>query len=431
MVQIKPFLTIVLLFLGAIQANAQKKISVKACGAKGDGKHNDTEAILYAVKVADTILIPTGSYLINRKLTFKDLRNKTIIATGAIILNTNNNDGTLEFTDGENISVTGGTWTRSVLPREQGKGQEHTFTFSQIKNLTVKDVTINGSPQMGIALIGIVGGLINHNTVTNCCRDGIYAHYSVKLTYSNNYITNIKDDAMSIHDYGLIIQKGLMVTKGYMQAGQSKVINNTCINTYQGFSSIGCNDIYIAGNKISNTVGAGIAISNSETLFKGGTARAKNIIIEKNILSRNGSAQIIMGVKYTNGGQLSTGRSALFIAVNDEQNVISHPKSTISKVTVTNNTISDCGVNGAYIAQVVGLVFKSNSFTNCNTDDSPYCGNIVEVENSANALINNITVIDNRTRPHHKTGYQLKNVTGKANSWNVKGYTTVPGKTIR
>ena len=413
-------LTIVLFFLSL--NSFASKINVKACGAKGDGVTDDTEKLIFAISSADTIIIPKGIYLISKQLKFVDVSNKTIMASSAIIKNNNNSAGTLEFARGNNISIIGGTWTRTALPKKEGTGNEHTFTFVAIKNLNVKNVTINGSPEMGIAMIGVVNGNIADNDIQNCFRDGIYSHYSVKLTYNGNRLENIKDDAMSIHDYGIAAQKPEVIAAGYSEAGQSTVINNTAKNVYQGFASIGCDQLYISGNKITGTVNAGIAISNSENLFRGGTARAKNIMITDNIITNAGGTQNIMGVNYTNSGQLSTGRSALFIAVLDSSNLINKPKSRLTNISVVNNEIKDSYVNGAYIAQTDGLVFKNNSFVDCNISNSPYCGNIVEIINCNKTVINNNKIIDDRKTPLHKVGYQINNVEGQMSDWKVKGY---------
>ncbi|MBD1364361.1 hypothetical protein IDJ77_11125 [Mucilaginibacter sp. ZT4R22] len=398
------------------------KLNVKQCGAKGDGKTDDTEAIIYAIRNADSVIIPTGIYIVSRRLHFSGLSNKNIIATGAVIKNTDITTGTLQFENGKNIKVTGGMWTRTKIPVKEGKGEEHTFTFIKISNLTVQDVTINGSPQMGIALIDVIEGYISHNKIINCYRDGIYAHYSVKLTYINNYLENIKDDALSIHDYGLAAQKQAIIKAGYLQAGQSKVLNNVAVNVYQGFASIGCDNITVANNNFSNTVNAGIAIANAETLFKGGTARASNIVIKNNVLKYNGGSQTIMNVSYNNYGQLTTGRSALFVGVRDSENLINNPKSRIKNITITGNAISGSFVNGAYIAQVDNMVFQNNTFTNCNTDNSVYCGKIVEINSSTKCAIAGNTVTDNRAIKHHLIGYELRNVSGTTKGWAVNGY---------
>ncbi|MBK0381146.1 right-handed parallel beta-helix repeat-containing protein [Mucilaginibacter segetis] len=402
-------------------------MNVRSAGAKGNGITDDTEALVYAIRNADTIVIPKGTYLISRRLQFSGLSNKTILATGAVITNDNNLTGTIQFEKGKNITVNGGTWTRTVLPVKEGKGEEHTFTFINIDNVKVSGVTVKGSPEMGIALVNVNTADIENNHISSCFRDGIYAHYSVKLSYINNKLDNIKDDAMSIHDYGIPDQKKNLTSAGFKQAGYSRVLNNTVNNCYQGFASIGCSNITVDNNQINNTVNAGIAILNSETIFKGSDARANHIIIKNNVLTNNGGKQTIINIPYFNYGQLTTGRSALFIGVTDADNLINNPKSRLNNITVTGNKVQGSFVNGAYVAQIDHLIFTNNSFTNCNTSDSPYCGNIVEIENCTDADISENDIIDNRVKKHHINGFKLNNVTGTINNWKVKGFIKAAG----
>jgi hypothetical protein len=404
------------------QANIVK-VSVAKYGAKGDGKTDDSNAIINAIKAGDEIVFPKGKYLITKTLRFTNLSNKHIFAYDATIINSDNTVPSIVFDTGNDITIEGGTWARLTLPTAIGaKNNENTFTFITIKNLVVKKIHIIGSPEMGICMMNVVHGIITNNTIEKCFRDGIYSHYSAKLTYAYNHLEDIKDDAMSIHDYGLTEQKAVIIAAGYSQAGHAVVINNVVKNAYEGFSSIGCDSLYIAGNNISNTVNAGIAVFNSETLFKGSTARVKNVFITNNKLSYTGGAQKIMGGTYSNNGQLSTGRCALYVAVNDASNLINNPTTRLSNIKITKNVITNSYVNGAYIAQIDGLIFENNSFTDCDIDRSHYSGRIVEIRNCTNASIFNNSVIDDREKILHDAGYETTNISGKMGNWIVKGH---------
>ncbi|RVU00927.1 hypothetical protein EOD41_09850 [Mucilaginibacter limnophilus] len=424
------YITIVLSALvlsvqGFASIQSAKKVSVRDFGAKGDGITDDSEAFLRAIKAADFVVVPKGKYLLKKKLSFTKLSNKTISAYGATIINNNTELGTLYFGSSINITIEGGTWTRKTMPDHiSNLPSEHTFSFVRVRNLTVKKVHINGSAQMGINMVLVDNATVYGNLIENCYRDGIYAHYSVNLTYESNTLNNIKDDAMSIHDYGIDAQKQEMFSAGYRQSGKSRIINNVTNNTYEGFASIGCDGLLISGNKINNTVNAGISIFNTPKLFKGSNARAKNITITNNYLSYTGGTQRIMGEEYKNQGQLTGGRSAIFVGVQDEQALINNPdpKSRITDVTITNNTVVNSYVNGAYIGQVDNLEFKNNTFTDCNIAMSNFSGRIVEIRLCNNVDIDDNSVIDDRSKPRHNAGYELKNVNGRMGKWIIKGH---------
>ena len=287
-----------------------------------------------------------------------------------------------------------GTRVSPPLKTQGASDDENTFNFIHVINLTVKNVHINYSPQMGICLNNVATAVISNNIIENCFRDGIYAHYSVKLLYTLNVLRNIKDDAMSMHDYGIDAQKKWLAKQGFNQAGESKVINNIVINCYEGFSSIGCHNLTITGNKISNTVNAGIAIFNSEKLFKGSTARANNIIIKSNIIDHTGGTQTIMGRDYKNYGQLTGGISALFVAVEDANNLIVHPTSRINNITVEDNHVTDSYVDGAYFAQIDHLIFSGNTFTHCNLTPSIYCKKTIDISTCTDVTDQNNNVVN-------------------------------------
>ena len=88
------------------------KQNVKANGAAGNGTGDDAAAIIKTINEADTTIIPKGVYIISKKLSFKGLTNKVIIATGAIIKNNDSTSGTLQFEESSNIIINGGTWDK-------------------------------------------------------------------------------------------------------------------------------------------------------------------------------------------------------------------------------------------------------------------------------------------------------------------------------
>jgi|GEM_PF-5794106 len=372
------------------QTRALRKVSIVAYGARPDQDFDNAKAITDAINNADTIIIPKGHFRIKRQMVIRKKSYKTIISRDAVITNADNSAGTLFFDNCDHISIIGGTWARASMPDAEGKtGNEHTLTFETCQEVLVKNVLIDGSPQMGICMMNVIGAGIIGNQIRNCFRDGIYAHYSVNLKYINNKLNNIKDDAMSVHDYGIVNEKGTLIRNGYQQAGHVIVSGNITTHTYQGFSSIGCADMMINNNRFANTVNAGIAVFNSEHLFPGYTSQTRSIRIRQNKLEGNGYPQLIMGKRYENQGQLSSGRSALYVAVNDRQDFISHPVTRLSDVSVTGNMVDRCAVNGVYLAQIDGLIFKDNRFSRCNLVRNAYATQTIEISACTKKTITN------------------------------------------
>lgn len=418
---IKANALLLIFFFSAVCVFASKR-DVKKMGARGDGINDDSKAIEDAINSTDTIVFSAGTYKIARLLKFTGLHDKVILAKkNAVIINVNDSSGSFLFDNCKNIEIQGGKWTRTPIYK-QGKGEEHTFYFRNVHGLIVNGIYLTISPQMGIAMGEVVGATISNNRIENCFRDGIYSHYSAKLTYINNTLSNIKDDAMSMHDYGIDAQKKNLINSGYTQAGFAIIKNNIVRNCYQGFASIGCNNLMISNNKISNTVNAGIAVFNSENLFKGGKARVANVVIANNVLLNTGGKQNIIGKDYPNYGQLTTGRSAIFVATTDSSNFINNPHTRLSNIRIENNSVTSSYVNGAYLAQIDSLVFMNNTFLNCDIDGSKYSGRIVEVRNCSGAYIYENSVQDTREKKQHMSGYEIKNVSGKMGRWTVKGY---------
>lgn len=417
----KKLLVIPLLLL-TLFAMAQSGQSIKDFGAKGDGVADDTQALIKGIQTAQTLLIPAGTYNIKGVVNLIGLHNKVIIADkGAIIRNIVDDKGSFNIYQCENFAIHGGTWTYLHLPaHNSADGQACVFIVSTCKNFEATDLHIIGSAEMGFDLVADIGVNISNNIIEQCYRDGIYSHYSSNLLYCGNYIHDIKDDAMSIHDYGIAAQKTFLSAAGIMQAGNSVVFNNTTKNTYQGFGSIGCTKLFIADNNMQNTVNGGITIFNAENLFVGTTARANRIVISNNFLSHIGGKPKIMNDYYGNGAQIGTGRAAIFVGVLDEKSVILTPKSRIQYITINNNTINDNYEEGIFAAQVDHLNIFSNRLRNNNASGKTHSA--VEIKNCSAVFADKNTIVDTRQSPAAEDfAYSLDQVSGTAGDWGITG----------
>lgn len=412
----KVFLVITAALFIFINCSAQQ--SIKDFGAKGDGVNDDTQAFMKAVQSTQKLIIPKGIYNIKGPMAFNNLQNREIILQDAVIRNTDNTKCTIAFTGCTNVAIHGGTWTYTNLPT--GNGNDVAIRVTSCYKMEITHIHLIGSSEVGISLVCVLGANISNNVIEQCYRDGIYSHYSSGLIYACNYIHDIKDDAMSIHDYGIPSQRCVLNDAGIPQAGNSIVFNNTTKNTYEGFSSVGCTRLFIANNTIQNTVTGGISIFNSENMFKGSTAHANHIVISGNKLSGCGGSTRIINKYYPNYGQLSTGRAAIFVGVLDAKDVIIDPKSRIQYVTINNNTVSNSYENGIYLGQVDHLNLFNNTFRNNNISGSEHDGSAVELKNCNAITADQNSVTDNRRSPAEKDHtYSLDGVSGAIGRWNI------------
>lgn len=416
----KLLLSIIPLLL-VLTCYAQTK-SIRDFGAKGDGVADDTQALIKGVQGSSTLTIPAGTYNFKGRIELTALHNKTIIADkNAVMRNTVDNKGSFNITQCTHISITGGTWTYVNLPTAIGLGPEHYFSITGCQDIEVTHVHIIGSAETGFSLVNDVNVTIANNEIERCFRDGIYSHYSASLVYCGNYIHDIKDDAMSVHDYGIPSQRAVIAALGYQQAGSAIIFDNTTRNTYEGFSSVAGSKLFIANNDIQNTVTSGISVFNSPTMFQGSTARANKIIISNNKLSYVGGGTDIMNVFYPNSGQLSTGHAAIFVGSTDTKNTIINPTTRIQYVTVVDNKVSDCAKNGAYFGQVDNLILFNNLFINNNTSEDSYTGKCVELKDCRDVSVGKNTIKDNRSDPKNSdAAYSLSQVSGNMGQWNIQ-----------
>ena len=392
-------------------------VSIESFGAVANNPDTDNSPfILKAIMSSGEILIPAKTYYVKHVVSVKNSNDKSISAEGATIINVNYEESTFHFVSCNNIKFQGGTYTRDVLPKKQdGKGQ-NTFTFESCKNISVNKIHINRSPEMGIGLGSVIGANITNNVIEHCLRDGVYAHYSANLKYLNNTINEIKDDGLSMHDYGIDKQRGPLHAAGYDQAGHSEISGNIITNTMEGVASIGCTELVISDNTIKNTVGAGIEVFNSERLYPGGDARVNNVKITDNTIDRSGVSVAINELPQTNNGQIGGARAAIFlgsVAAGRDNNFLLS-KLRLANIIVQNNKVTNSAVNGLTATNVDNLTAIGNTFTDCHSSpvNAQYTGNIVELYNCTHINVRDNSVVDDRAVPLHNSAYAIVNSPG-------------------
>jgi polygalacturonase len=395
-------------------------------GANGVDNIDDSNSILKALQnKANIITGKKGSvYIINNILLIKSLRNKKILMNGCKILNTDTTKASLLFQDCVNLNITGGDFGYLNQPKSNGGNSQHVFQFNNCQNITLNEVHILNSPEMGIAITNSNKITIKNSKIENTFRDGTYAHYSSNVSYLHNTYTNIKDDAMSFHDYGVQVDKSSLKKNKYGQSTNFIATNNSVKNCYQGIASIGSRNLYIAHNTIHNTVLAGISVFNSLELYENGNAEAKDVLIENNYIEQSCTNNRINNITLNNNGQSSTGRAAIFVGSLGRNNQINMGESKrLHNVKILKNVVVNSGSNGFFGDYTDSLVFEDNKFYNCfhksssqHLDYTP-----VEINNVNNLYANNNTIIDNRSTKKHRHGYSLINLNGIQKNWNVKG----------
>jgi hypothetical protein len=420
-------------FIALLAAPAGRKtqvtggVSIEQFGARAnDPAFDNAPAIIKALNAARLVIFPPGkNYTILSTIQVNGLSGRTIMADQSSLINRNYEARTFLFTDCDSITINGGLYTRDVLPTVQDGKSQSTIGFKNCKNVGVYRVHIDRSPEMGIDNNIVIGGTYEANLIEHCLRDGIYAHYSARLSYIGNTLDQIKDDALSMHDYGIYAQKDALHKAGYNQAGYSVIKDNKISNAIQGISSIGCTELLIEGNQISHTANAGICVFNSENLYPGSTARVHEVKILNNMLISIGYTISVNTITVPNLALSASGRAAIFVGCNRQGQAFTTSVMRSSDVTVSHNVLRDCAVNAATLYNIDGLLMEGNVFTNCHSDtkNSPAAtGNIVEILNCTKINVSGNAVVDTRTPPLHDRAYVIENSTGTFTQGITKGY---------
>lgn len=413
--------------LGLVNPYTVSKATLEQFGAKGDGITDDTEAITKALNSTFQVIYARKTmayYKISNMIVVNKISEKKLVATGAILLNSDLTKATFLFQDSKNIEIQGGDFGYVDMPIINGGNSQHVFQFEKCQNVLVNKIHIKNSPEMGIAITNSNHVTIQNSLIEHTFRDGTYAHYSANVKYIHNTYNNIKDDAMSFHDYGLPSQKKQLIKFGYKQATNLIAKNNTVKNAYQGFGSIGAKGVQVINNRFLNTVLSGIAIFNSKELYPTGTALVNNAHVLNNTINNACSSVTINNKLYNNNGQASTGRAAIFIGSLGVNNQINMGETKLLKnVTIKGNKVQNSGAHGFLGGYIDQLVFTDNMFYDCSgaIPSQSLSGDVIEIGNVTNFLGNNNTIVDTRPKALHSHGYALNNVTGKMGNWHVKG----------
>jgi hypothetical protein len=404
-------------------------VNVQDHGAKGDGLTDDTAAIQSAIQSNAVIFFPAATYLISNVIQLNSLNNVHISAVGATFLSSNLTTFMIQPNLCQWVTITGGQFLRTAPITATSPSDQAAIRIISCTDVIVQNILIDGSPGMGIGMENCINVKILNNTIRNTTRDGVYSHYGVNLLYSGNYLENIKDDALSMHDYGYPADKANIIALGYPQAGNSVITNNKIRYAMRGIASIGLKGLTVSDNSIDHITGCGISIFNTGESYVNqdpvSGCGAQDVIITNNQISFTEQASTtILGGVFTDGNQNGDGKAAVSVGSYDAGFQYGLNLRRLTNVTVTGNQVVSGGVNGYFLNNIDGLVFSNNSARNCNLVPlAPYTGYIVEIWNSKNLSAFNNSVIDSNATPNTIGGCRTWNTTGITGGWLVSGFT--------
>lgn len=412
-------------------------VPISQFGAKGDGVTNDSAAIQAAFDSGEDLVFDKKIYVLGGPVTLKEAQNLRIDFGNALLVKRNREEFTVKVVDCFGIRISGGRFIISAessnqpeVPEKYAKSVDaHTFMIVRCKDVSIRNVQIDGSGQMGICAMLSVGLTFEHNVITNCFRDGIYSHYCADVRYLYNRLSNIKDDALSFHDYGILGQHRCLDEAGYVQSGSWIVSGNIIRNAYQGIASIGCHRVMITDNIIENTVNAGICVFNSDRIYKGGNAQVANVLIANNQIFNTGKTTKIITKEYKNGLETCTARAAICAQAQGHDHLMPTATRRLSNVMIVNNIIRECGTEGILGHFVDSLTISGNQIGNCNSSGKDGTQNIIETVYCTDVQLKDNTVIDNRTPVLHGRGWAMRESTGKVDGNLVKGVRIEDGTT--
>ncbi len=404
---------------------------VSQFGATGDGVADDSEAIQKAFDSGEDLTFEKKIYLLAKPLTLKGQKNIRIDFGSATLVKQNREEYTVKIAECNNIRLSGGTFVigsaeNPEIPEMYAKSvNAHTFMITSSENITLRDAYISGSGQMGICAMDCIGLIFEGNIIENCFRDGIYSHYCADVRYLYNRLKNIKDDALSFHDYG---RGGKKITAaGYRQAGNFIATGNTVHSAYQGIATIGSIGVTITNNFIDSTVNAGICVFNSDRVFKGSKAQVAEVVIANNMIVNAGKTTRIITKEYKNGLDTCTARAAICAQAQGMDHLMPTATRRLSNIIISGNIIRECGTQGIQGHFVDNLSIIGNQVENCNSSGKASTQNIIETVYCSNVQLMNNTVTDTRQKPLHGRGWSLRESTGTENGSQVKGFNIEAG----
>ena len=285
-------------------------LNIREFGAKGDGVTDDTRAIQAAfaelVRSGGTLEFAPGTYAFSGLLRFSKLKNVKIDLGGATLVNWEQK-GSFQFSDCDNLTISGGILTYREMPEAQQTRDQHPLYITGSRNVRVENVHILGSPFMGIAINGCRYVWVVNCKIERTMRDGLHFVFAQDIICSGNYITQTTDDALALIDYG---------HGNALRLERAVVTGNIIYNCRQGLVCVGGRDIIFANNHVERTTFSGCQITTNDRFnsVENGVCSAARVKVLGNRFIESGMDFKINGASIANSGQLTTGRAGIVIS---------------------------------------------------------------------------------------------------------------------
>jgi parallel beta-helix repeat protein len=265
-------------------------VSVRRYGATGDGTTDDTMAIQHAfdrVPSGDILYFPIGTYRYSNVLTLR--RSDVVLqgATGAALIAASPKNESLVIAGNKcalvDMTVFGTGSKRLTTP--ESTDVEVTGRYVQI----VANRLAGGS-SAGIFMFGARDYRITGNSVSDTLADGIHStNGSRRGLIEGNTVVRSGDDTIAVVSY-----------TGETASGNILINDNRVSGNRwgRGITCVGCTDVVIANNAISDVACcAGVLIANEiETIGVSG------VLVENNEISRIEKTKPCCGSQTGQGG---------------------------------------------------------------------------------------------------------------------------------
>lgn len=336
------------LFLGVSVSAAI--LDVSGFGAVGDGKTDDTAAVLKAVGKAvpgDTIRFATGVFFLTGDIELaKD--NLTVDGNGTLFFDHKpSKDRKMNklFVSGKNTVIRNIRITSNAETRSAAHGL---ISARDTENLFIDGVDISRSPSVAIWTMNIANLRITNSFIHDQWADGIHiSRHSRGVLIANNTIDHNGDDGIGVVSYHD------SAPWNQLPRNESVVITGNIISNTpaRGICASGGN-LLITGNRIFNTGKAGIICTREGWI-------SEKTLITSNIIGNTGTAEKYGFDFYNSKGT----RAGIHVQTN-------------SNLVIADNIISDAknGGCGILLSAAVDVVVRGNRISDCSRGiqiDSP------------------------------------------------------------
>jgi hypothetical protein len=353
---------------------AERMSSVKSFGAKGDGTTDDTTAIQNAYNSltnGGTLFFPVGNYKVTSTLNFNK-SNVNLVGVGSSsvikILSNQLADGTrIRINNCSNVFIRDLKFSE-INPTLIRSNVYGTLGLEVVSNLSIENVTIDGSNGVGIHGMNCQNVVVSKCMVINTKADGIHFQRGSKnIKVINCYLNNNADDCIAFVSHAPDVYGSC---DGFEAYGNTVGGN---VTTGSGLCADGSINVKIHDNVIKNTILSGVRIN---TLTENGTtAYPANVEVYDNTITNSGTGSSgnrdAITVSFSNhvtirnnnfitatGGITATGCEGI-IKIHDNRGISTTTRfiwistkatnNTLAEITVKNNFSKICGTDGIYI----------------------------------------------------------------------------------